>query len=59
MVWSFKEAREYVHSLGIKTSIEWRDFSNSSKRPNDIPGNPSKIYKNEGWIGFRDWLGTK
>lgn len=54
---SFKEAREYVHSLGLKTSIEWRDFSNSLKRPSDIPGNPSRVYKNEGWMGFGDWLG--
>lgn len=53
----FKEAREYVHSLGILTSIEWRDFSNSDKRPSDIPGNPARVYKNEGWKGFGDWLG--
>jgi superfamily II DNA or RNA helicase len=54
---SFKEAREYVHSLGIQSSIEWRDFSNSDKRPSDIPGNPARVYKNEGWKGFGDWLG--
>lgn len=53
----FKEAREYVHSLGILSSIEWRDFSNSDKRPSDIPGNPARVYKNEGWKGFGDWLG--
>lgn len=54
---SFKETREYVHSLRIQSSIEWRDYSNSSKRPSDIPGNPSRVYKNEGWMGFGDWLG--
>jgi len=53
----FIEAREYARGLKLKSSIEWAKFSNSSSRPNDIPGNPSRVYKNEGWKGFGDWLG--
>ena len=55
---SFEEARKFVHSLGLKSSKEWRIFSRSTKKPEDIPTNPDKIYKNKGWKGYGDWLGT-
>lgn len=55
---SFIEARQFARSLKLKSSTEWFEFSKSSLRPKDIPGNPSKIYKNDGWKGFGDFLGT-
>jgi hypothetical protein len=55
---SFSEAREFVQSLNLKSSTEWYEYSKSSKRPNDIPGNPGRVYKNEGWEGYGDWLGN-
>ena len=27
-------------------------------KPADIPSNPNLVYKDEGWIGLGDWLGT-
>lgn len=54
----FSEARKFVHSLNLKSSTEWSEYSKSQKRPKDIPGNPGKVYKNEGWKGYGDWLGT-
>lgn len=54
----FSEARKFVHSLNIKSSTEWSIFSASANRPKDIPGNPSRVYKNKGWKGFGDWLGN-
>lgn len=54
----FLEARKFVHSLNLKSSIEWSIFSASANRPKDIPGNPSRVYKNKGWKGFGDWLGN-
>lgn len=54
----FSEAREFVQSLNLKSSTEWYEYSKSSKRPNDIPGNPGRVYKNEGWEGYGDWLGN-
>ncbi len=53
----FTDARKYVHSLGLKSLKKWQKFSRSGKRPDDIPGNPSKSYKKE-WKGWGDWLGT-
>jgi hypothetical protein len=54
----FEEARAYVHSLGFKTSIEYRNWCNSGLRPDNIPYNPNKTYKDKGWISYGDWLGT-
>jgi hypothetical protein len=54
----FKEARAFVRGLRLRSSNEWRDYCRSGKRPHDIPSNPDKVYENEGWVGFGDWLGT-
>jgi len=59
----FKEAREFVRSLNLKGSIEWRKYCKGelegySPKPNDIPSAPDDRYKDEGWIDYGDWLGT-
>ena len=54
----FKEAREYIHFLGIKTQKEWNSYAKSEgDKPNDIPYKPQRTYKSE-WISWGDWLGT-
>lgn len=55
---SFNEARVFVHSLEIKTQIEWDVWSKSSARPSNIPAGPATVYINDGWAGWGDWLGT-
>jgi Phage-integrase repeat unit len=55
---SFKEARAFVRSLGLKSLTEWREYSKSGKKPADIPAYPSQTYANSGWAGMGDWLGT-
>ena len=55
---TFIEAREFVHNLNLKNNFEWRLYSKSGKRPYSIPGTPERKYKNKGWKGYRDWLGT-
>jgi superfamily II DNA or RNA helicase len=54
---SFEEARNFVHSLQLKSKSEWMLWTKTANRPNNIPTNPSSTYKN-GWIGWGDWLGT-
>ena len=54
----FKEARTFVRNLGLENNVAWHKYSKSGKRPADIPGNPNKIYKDDGWIGSPDWLGN-
>ena len=56
--WSFKKAREFVRSLGLNSTKEWAEYCNSGKKPVEIPTNVSRVYKNEGWIGMPDWIGT-
>jgi len=60
---SFKEARAYVQPLGLKTYPEWRKFCRGKlpqkgQLPKDIPSNPNRTYKDDGWIDWGDWLGT-
>jgi PilZ domain len=55
---SFKKARAFVRGLGLKSAIEWRDYSKSGTLPNDIPVAPHHVYTNDGWAGWSDWLGA-
>jgi hypothetical protein len=54
----FKEAREFVRALGFKKINEWRTYCKSGNKPNNIPADPWKTYKNQGWIEVGDWLGS-
>lgn len=60
----FNKARTFVHQLKLKNSVEWRlyccgEMTHLPSKPEDIPANPQRTYAAKGWIGFRDWLGTK
>lgn len=59
----FYEARSFVRSLKLKNVYEWNDYKKGKligydPIPNNIPKSPYSYYKNDGWIGFHDWLGT-
>lgn len=59
---NFEEARAFARSLGLKSGAEWRryskgEFEHLGLRPEDVPGCPERIYRDEGWSGYRDWLG--
>jgi hypothetical protein len=54
----FEDARTFVQGLELRTQNEWKAFSRSGRRPTDIPDAPDKVYLNEGWAGYGDWLGT-
>jgi hypothetical protein len=53
----FEEARQFVRSLRIKNSRQWREYCRSGKKPDTIPPYPDEAYKKE-WKGIEDWLGT-
>ena len=60
---SFQEARAFVHSLNLKSAPEWRRFCQGGipekgVLPVDIPATPNQTYKEKGWKGYGDWLGT-
>ncbi len=59
----FVEAREFARSLNLKSGAEWKRFSRGEipekgTLPEDIPARPSRTYRNVGWLGIGDWLGT-
>ena len=54
----FESAREFVRELNIEGNNEWREYCKSGNKPEDIPSAPELTYKNNGWIGYGDWLGT-
>lgn len=59
----FEEARQFARSLGLKSQSGWIAYRkgrlrNTPPRPSDIPAEPSRIYRNSGWRGLGDWLGT-
>jgi hypothetical protein len=55
---NFEKARKFVRSLNLKTHGDWIAFTKSGNLPSDIPAYPNGVYKNKGWKGMRDWLGT-
>ncbi len=55
----YEEAKKAVSKLNIKNQKEWREYS-KSKRPDNIPGAPQKVYKRSGdWINWSNFLGNK
>jgi hypothetical protein len=40
----FEEARAYVRSLGLRSTVGWYEYCKSDKKPDDIPTNPNSVY---------------
>ncbi len=55
---NYNDAKKVVLTLNLKSEKEWRNFSKTKKFPGNIPKSPGNVYKNSGWKGFGDWLGT-
>ncbi|MCD8477437.1 MAG: hypothetical protein LRY68_05625 [Sulfurospirillum sp.] len=58
----FEEAKDFVIALNLNSFQEWSKYSNNEldgyhPMPKEIPLEPEKIYKNQGWIDFNNWLG--
>ena len=59
----FKEARAFVHKLGLKNSAEWKSYckgemDDKPPKPINIPVTPYSVYRGRGWSRMGDWLGT-
>src|SRR5215211_8547646 len=53
----FHEAKKYAISLGLKYIREWFKHARGKGLPEGIPIHPEKVYKDEGWKGWDDFLG--
>ena len=59
----FCRARAFARKLNLKNQNEWYAFTQGKMRllghlPADIPVNPGNAYKEKGWAGMGDFLGT-
>ena len=54
----FKKAHAYACSLKMNGLKEWTEWSKRGARPANIPSNPAKIYKHDGWQGWGHWLNS-
>lgn len=57
---SYNEAKDYMKNNypNIKSSTQWKKFRNDNEIPSFLPLNPWHTYKNKGWLGWGDYLGT-
>ena len=55
---TYKQAREFVRGLNLKSARDWEEFAKSGEKPEDIPSNCQRIYKEKGWTSWPDWLGN-
>ena len=54
----FEEARSFIRTLGLKSQKDWMNYKKDKNFPLNIPKNPGRMYKSNGWEGIRDWIGT-
>ena len=55
---SFKEVQEFALKNGITSQNEWIEFTKKNVLPKDIPYSVAKIYENNGWKNWGDFLKT-
>lgn len=53
---SFGLARDFARTLKLNSKEEWFKFVRTKEKPNDIPSDPPKVYKDK-WRGWNDFLG--
>ncbi len=54
----FEQARGVARSLGLKRRDDWGKWIKSGQCPDDLPATPNEVYKDTGWAGWGDWLGS-
>src|ERR1035437_10020855 len=60
---SFMDARNFVRGLGLESSNQFKlycqgSFPSLPAKPDWLPTNPNLTYRDLGWAGMRDFLGT-
>jgi hypothetical protein len=59
----FKSTRKFVRSLHLRNQKDWADYctgrlTRKPRKARSIFSYPEIAYRNEGWKGWDDWLGT-
>ena len=54
----FAEALVVARSLGLAGRTEWEAWFKNGMCPPNVPADPRRVYKHDGWEGWGHWLGT-
>ena len=55
---TYEESKKNIQKFHLISNKEWRIFAKSKQFPKQIPTNPDKIYKNNGWTNWGEFLST-
>lgn len=55
---SYVKAQNVAATFKVKNYMEWKRYIRKNKLPKNVPYNPSSVYRNKGWIGWRHWCGN-
>ncbi len=56
---TFRNARRFARGLKLNSHLAWVQYYKTHTLPLDIPTTPNRTYANLGWLGWKDWLGSK
>lgn len=54
---TYEESRRFLRPYAFQRQMDFINWSRSGARPEFIPSNPSRTYRDEGWVSWPDWLG--
>ncbi len=55
---TIEDAKKFAQIKNIKSVNEWRTLAKNKMLPSDIPSAVNKVYENDGWKGWGDFLQT-
>jgi superfamily II DNA or RNA helicase len=55
----YEKAQFFVSSLNLHSQKEWQEYCKSGAKPNNIPSDPRRVYKDNGWMDLHFWLGNQ
>ena len=55
---TYEEAKKQMRELDLNSVSEWRMYTKSENFRNNMPKSPEQLYKNNGWISWKDFLGA-
>lgn len=56
---SYASARAYVRALQLNSISDFRRWADSGARPEHIPASPERVYRDQGWTSWANFLGLR
>ena len=53
------KAKKTIKKFKVKNEQDFRNFKKLKNFPQNFPRIPDQYYKNKGWKGWKDFLGTE